>query len=237
MATEGPSWSDPPRGIVLGASRGRVLELLRSAGRPVGTAEVAQRLGLHPNTARFHLDGLADAGLVARTFERRDVPGRPRAFYESTLDSAVPERRSYRLLAEILTSDLANRNRDSKRAATAAGEAWARSLLERDRRRRRVGDTAATRILTGVLDEVGFAPETVGPARAPQILLHHCPFREVAQEHSDVVCAIHLGLMHGVLAELGSSLDADRLEPFVEPNLCVASLSKSRQETTRSGEE
>jgi predicted ArsR family transcriptional regulator len=71
---------------------------------------------------------------------------------------------------------------------------------------------------------IGFAPETrAGHTR--QIRLHHCPFREVAVDHRDVVCAIHLGLMQGLLAELDAPVDAERLEPFVEPTLCIAHLS------------
>jgi hypothetical protein len=31
--------------------------------------------------------------------------------------------------------------------------------------------------------------------------------------------------MQGLLAELGAPVEAERLEPFVEPNLCIAHLS------------
>ena len=46
----------------------------------------------------------------------------------------------------------------------------------------------------------------------------------LAIEHEDVVCAVHLGLMQGMLAELDAPIVADRLEPFVQPSLCVAHL-------------
>ena len=38
--------------------RAQVLGELRSADEPLGVIEVAHRLGVHANTARFHLDGL-----------------------------------------------------------------------------------------------------------------------------------------------------------------------------------
>jgi predicted ArsR family transcriptional regulator len=44
-----------------------------------------------------------------------------------------------------------------------------------------------------------------------------------------VVCSIHLGLMQGMLAELDAPIDTDRLDPFVEPDLCVARLSRRPQ--------
>jgi len=46
----------------------------------------------------------------------------------------------------------------------------------------------------------------------------------VAEEHREIVCGVHLGLMRGVLAEQSAPVAAERLEPFVEPNLCIAHL-------------
>jgi predicted ArsR family transcriptional regulator len=61
-----------------------------------------------------------------------------------------------------------------------------------------------------------------------EIRLYHCPFREVAERHTAVVCAIHLGLMQGALTELRAPLRAQSLEPFVTPSLCVARLHATR---------
>ncbi len=227
MAREGPARSDPPTEPSLGASRSRVLEFLQRTDRPVGSAEVARSMGLHPNTARFHLDGLVAAGLAERTVEQREVPGRPRALYVSRSESPVTGPRSYRLLADILTSYLASHSAHPGSAAESAGEAWGRALAQEAPRAGRASDAQDTRILTDALEEIGFVPETSGRGRTRRVLLHHCPFREAALEHRDIVCGIHLGLMRGLLAELGSSLRADRLDPFVEPTLCVASLSKT----------
>jgi predicted ArsR family transcriptional regulator len=48
----------------LGRSRADVLDMLRAADGPIGVREVAERMGLHPNTARFHLEALTEAGLA-----------------------------------------------------------------------------------------------------------------------------------------------------------------------------
>jgi predicted ArsR family transcriptional regulator len=215
---------DPADRRPLGESRARVLEALQNAAGPLGVADVADLVGLHANTARFHLDGLVEQGLVARTSEDRDQPGRPRALYRALADGAHAGRRSYRLLAEILTSYLAG-TRQPEQAALRAGEQWGRFLTERPEPFRRVDAAAATRQLTEALEDIGFAPEPVGTGRGRQILLRHCPFREAAEAHRDVVCTIHLGLMRGVLAELDAPLEATALDPFVEPQLCVAHLA------------
>ena len=68
-----------------------MLDLLRSTGSPVGVKEVAGRTGLHPNTARFHLDALADAGLALRTPQARETPGRPSMSYRASDGSGAAD--------------------------------------------------------------------------------------------------------------------------------------------------
>ena len=80
--------------------------MLRAADGPLGVREVAQRMGLHPNTARFHLEALVEAGLAVRETEDRERPGRPRIGYRAAADGPAGRRR-YRLLAEMLTSLIA----------------------------------------------------------------------------------------------------------------------------------
>jgi predicted ArsR family transcriptional regulator len=70
-----------------------------------------------------------------------------------------------------------------------------------------------------------FAPEAVTAGRKRQIRLHHCPFREAAEQHRDVVRSIHLGLMRGLLSELDEPVQVSRLDPLVEPNLCMTYLA------------
>lgn len=188
--------------------------------------EVADLVGLHVNTARFHLDGLVEAGVIDRAAEQRDQPGRPRMLYAARPGGTRAGARSYKLLAEILTSFVATQMPQPARAAERAGEEWGRYLTERPAPFERVDAAAATQQLVEALDDIGFAPEAKTAGGRRQILLHHCPFREAASQHPEVVCSIHLGLMRGMLAEMSAPLDTEQLEPFVEPNLCVARLSR-----------
>jgi predicted ArsR family transcriptional regulator len=219
--------TDPADSRTLGERRARVLETLQTARAPLPVTMVADRVGLHPNTARFHLEGLVEQGLAERATEDRELPGRPRALYSATPDTAQAGRRSYRLLTQILTSYLAANAKQPEKAAVKAGEEWGRYLAERPPPFGRINAETATLQLVDTLDEIGFAPEAVTERRQRRILLHHCPFREAAEEHSNVVCGVHLGLMRGLLAELNAPLAATRLDPFVEPDLCVAHLAQA----------
>lgn len=209
--------------VPAGSRREQVLGLLRSSDRPLSAAEVAEATGLHLNTARFHLDTLVEDRLAERTAEPRDAPGRPRILYSA--EGPQPGPRSYALLAEILTG-LVSSLKDSEAVTVETGRAWGQHLVERAAPSEQIDAEEAVTRLGRVLDAIGFQPE-IGPGRTKtdtDVRLHHCPFREVAQRHTDVVCTIHLGLMQGALDALQAPVEAAALEPFVKPNLCIARL-------------
>jgi hypothetical protein len=70
------------------------------------------------------------------------------------------------------------------------------------------------------------------------IRLRDCPVRDFARAHPEVGCGIHLGLLQGLLdhAAVASKertarnrgLSA-RIDPFVEPELCIARLNAARR--------
>ncbi len=208
-----------------GISRQRILELLRTAPDGIGVQELADRTGLHGNTVRFHLERLLGDGLAERRVQERGEPGRPRlAFTAAPRPDPGRDSRNYQFLSEILASYVTGTAAAPAATAVEMGTTWGRYLTERPAPYRQVTEAEAVDRLLRILDDIGFAPEPAAddPRR---ILLPHCPFREVAEGHREVVCSIHLGLMRGALAELGAPVTADRLVPFVQPSLCEAYLA------------
>ena len=213
----------------LGRSRADVLDMLRAADGPLGVREVAHGKGLHPNTARFHLEALVEAGLATRGTQDREAPGRPRIGYRAS-DDAPAGRRRYRLLAEMLTTLIAATVPEPAAAAETAGREWGAYLAEQPPPYARPARAEAVAGLTAILDELGFAPRAEAGQDGYRLGLHHCPFREVAQHHQDVICPLHLGLMRGALTRMRAPLTADRLDPFAEPGLCLARLTDTPRE-------
>ncbi|WP_405900657.1 helix-turn-helix domain-containing protein [Streptomyces sp. NBC_00727] len=212
----------------VGESRGHVLGVLRSAPGPVGVREIAESTGLHSNTVRFHLDTLVGEGLAERDSEALGRPGRPRAVYRATATRTTADRRSYQLLAHMLTGLAAESLEQPAQAAASTGEAWGRYLADTPSPAQRLTAEEAIGRLTRVLDEAGFAPGPVEGSEPDAVVpLRHCPFLEIAREHRDIVCSLHLGLMRGALEEVRAPLRVDRLEPFVGPSLCLAHLAPS----------
>lgn len=218
---------DPPALVPDGNRRAEVLALLRQADRPLSVGEVAEAMDLHVNTARFHLDGLVDDALAERTTEPRQTRGRPRILYTSAGPSPGP--RSYELLAEMLTGLMSSLDAAGP-TSVELGKAWGRHLVERAAPSENLDAQEAVARLDRLLDRVGFQPETRSTDDGAEVRLRHCPFLEVAQKHTDIVCAIHLGLMQGALDELRAPVAAASLEPFVTPQVCLAHLRVTRPE-------
>jgi len=208
--------------------RAEVLDVLRAAGAPLGVADVAERIGIHVNTVRFHLDALVAEGAVVRALEQPSGPGRPRAVYAPRPGMDRGGTRSYRLLAQILLSHLSSAGPDAGEAARQAGRAWGGFLADRAPPFQHLTGEEATARLTALLAGLGFAPEPGGDVPVPEVIrLRHCPFLELAEGDGQLVCRIHLGLMQGVLVELRAPVTAARLEPFAEPDACLAHLERA----------
>jgi predicted ArsR family transcriptional regulator len=182
---------------------------------------IADVLGVHPNTVRFHLDGLLGEGQVEQVEPGRKRPGRPALMFRAIRQMDRGGTRRYRMLAEILVNAI-GAEQDSATKALAAGRAWGRDL---DGGRKDVPSAEpAIERLVDVLEELGFAPERRRPNGEQQIGLRHCPFLELAEHRAGIVCPIHLGLMQGALETWGAPVTVQRLDAFVEPDLCVAHL-------------
>jgi predicted ArsR family transcriptional regulator len=189
--------------------RDGLLDALEAAPEGLDTNALAAAVGLHPNTVRWHLGVLADAGLVRSAPAQLKRRGRPSVVYTLTPDGAARDRDEYRLLATMLTAALAGSN-DGEALAYETGARWGRHLQSAE----------PERAVAELLDRQGFAAS----ARGARIEMRRCPFYALAEESPDVICTLHHGIIDGALAAKSTGLTVERLDPFVEPTLCIAHL-------------
>jgi len=206
-------------------SRARILAELADHG-PLAVRELAARVGLHVNTVRVHLSALAEAGLVEGEALPPAGRGRPGVAYRATAAAGEEAGRRYRLLAEILTALVARFGPDAREQLEQIGEAWGQYLIEAPPPFAPLSEEEAVERLLDFLAEIGFEPRLEQAPRGRRVLMRPCPFLELARAHQEVICPIHLGLMRGALGRLGATTRATKLEPFVEPELCVAHLAR-----------
>lgn len=202
-----------------------MLRLVQASDVPLSIAQIADELGVHPNTVRFHLDTLIEEGRVEHTAPDHKGRGRPALMFQAIRQMDRGGTRRFRLLAEILTIGLAA-DHDASAKALAAGRAWGQRLRPLDDTSAPVDAEESTEHLVDMLDELGFDPEWLesDTAGEKQLGLRHCPFLELAETSTDVVCPIHLGLMQGALEAWEAPVSIDRLDAFAQPDLCVAHL-------------
>lgn len=194
-----------------------MLAAVRDQPEPVTVAALVTLTRLHENTLREHLDALIRAGLVSRVRTEPAGRGRPAWLYEgTTADPATST--EYAALAAALARSIAAHSDDPVTLAAESGESWGRRLAQ-DRGASPVPAVEARERLVELMDDLGFSPRT-DERDCSQVLLTRCPILEAAARHKDVVCAAHLGLARGVLAEHGADPSATRLLPFSEPGAC-----------------
>jgi len=202
--------------VLAESTRYRLYRYLRLSGRPVAVRELATRLSLHPNTLRPHLRRLEEVGLVASEARKGPGVGRPQVLYEA-VELEAREGRDYRLLADILAG-LMSGARQRERAKALARD-WGTYLIGRSvpkpGARRAAGPNLA--VLQEALAEAGFDPRfrRRGAARV-DITLRDCPFRELLDEHRELVCAVHRGLLEGMLAGCRPPMEIGSFEPLAD---------------------
>jgi predicted ArsR family transcriptional regulator len=196
--------------------RRRLYEWVAGQGHPVGREEAARTLGITKSLAAFHLDRLAEAGLLDAGYQRlsgRTGPGagRPaRVYSRADREIAVtfPPRR-YDRVADLFAEALQRIGKGSPppqliQTAHDSGEQLAQA------------SAASGRSLVDLLDQAGYEPaEDDGTIR-----LRNCPFDALVDDHRPLVCGTNLAFAQGIVEGLapGAADYQPRLDP--QPGYC-----------------
>lgn len=179
----------------------------------VGRAEAADAAGVGRPLAAFHLDRLAEAGLLDVVFRRPPGKGGPGAgrpaklYRRSAADHAVSlPPRDYATPAALLAEVV----------ETLGAEA---GLEEAARRHGRSAGAAADGGVEEVLLRQGYAPYREGGT----IRLRNCPFDALARDFPPLTCGMNLALLEGLLEGLGEAGLAARLRP--RPGECCVEIA------------
>ena len=196
-------------------TRFAIYQELTQSPAPCSATELAERLDLHPNTVRPHLDRMKEAGLVEVEPIHRGTVGRPQLRY--SLAPGAPglgfDPPAHTLLAGLLAALAEQLGGDGLDAANL-GRRWGTDATGRRQNSR--GCLAA---LVAELDRLGFDPvesELGGggaETRRVRVDFLHCPFRELAEAYPELVCSLHRGIVEGVV---GKSARGGQPEGMVE---------------------
>jgi predicted ArsR family transcriptional regulator len=203
-------------------TRRRLYDHVVRQPEPVGRDEVAAALGVPRATVAFHLDRLADDGLLDVHYQRRTGrsgpgAGRPAKLYrrsECPVAVSLPERH-YDLAGELLAAAVIEAERSGERPVAVLD----RRAYGRGRELGAAVDGAGGReAVLRVLEAHGYEPRIEGGA----VTLANCPFHTLAREHTELVCGMNLRLLGGVLDGIASSGLTARLQPV--PGACCVRM-------------
>ncbi len=140
----------------------------------------------------------------------------PRPCY-SVVDRDGREGRDYRLFADIVAGQVTGARQRERAVATA--REWGAYLVGRSVPRPGARSSSGPNLaaLQEALAEAGFDPRFRRRGRARvDITLRDCPFRDLLDEHRDLVCALHRGLLEGMLASSRPPMRLDAFEPLAD---------------------
>ena len=199
-------------------TRRAVFDLVARAATAVSRDAAADALDISRRVAASHLDRLADHGLLVVEYRRppgRTGPGagRPMKLYRRAEDEtavSMPERH-YDMIGGLLAGAMA----DSIDSGAPVQEVLHRSAYE-------TGKTigAAADNLLAALEDAGYEPRRQDRDGAA-VALGNCPFHQLAQQFTTLVCGVNLQLLRGVADGAGDAHLAT-LEP--SPGHCCVRL-------------
>ena len=207
--------------------RRRLYEFVSDSGRAISRDEAAASVGVSRSLAAYHLDKLAEQGLLEASFSRqreRGGPGsgRPAKVYQRARREFALRTppRHYQLLGELLVR-AADDDQTGAVRGTLEQVAYEFGCNLGDRaRQNRVVDR---KTFGDVLRLGGYEPfeDEQGTVR-----LRNCPFETVARQCPEVVCSLNLRLVQGLIRGLGVPQTRAILEP--DRRRCCVVLQASR---------
>jgi predicted ArsR family transcriptional regulator len=200
-------------------TRRAVFDLVARAVTAVSRDAAADALGVSRRVAAFHLDRLADQGLLAVEYRRppgRTGPGagRPAKLYrraEDDVEVSVPERH-YDVVGGLLAAAVT----ESIDTAVPVQEVLDRTAYEAGRA---IGTTAEN--VPAALEEVGYEPRRPDSG-GDALVLGNCPFHRLAQQFTALVCGMNLQLLRGIADGAGDASYRMVLDP--SPGHCCVRL-------------
>lgn len=210
-------------------AREEVAAVLRSAGGPRSAAEIAEDLGIHSTTARFHLRNLVEAGRARTVTLRSTTVGRPRTGYLPIVEVDVSP------LLTALLDQLGDTPEQRETAAAAAGRAWAGTVAPPPTEEIAVPDPVT--VTAQALGALGFQVSACLSAfGVHEITLCSCPLRSLSDRHPEIARGVARGAIEAALDAAAGTLGS-HYRVTVNPDAtgsCEITLRLARQSDSTS---
>jgi predicted ArsR family transcriptional regulator len=208
-------------------TRQRLYLYVRERGEPVGREEAARHAGIKPRLAAFHLDRMAEAGLLDVGYRRlsgRVGPGagRPAKVYSVSSRSfsvEVPQTR-YGLAASMMATALSadghgGDGKSLQQVATTVGESLGGEIRQQARTK-----GARLEAVQSKLSQLGYEPRV---QESGEWTMRNCIFAELSSSHRELVCPMNAAFVAGLVD--GAHVKSLRVERRTAPPGCCVRLT------------
>lgn len=216
-------------GVLSEPVRRALYQFVVEQGGEVTRDQAAAALGISRALAVFHLDRLANEGLLDVSFRRlgeRSGPGsgRPSKLYRRSsrqVEVSLPPR-SYDLAARLLAQAIeAAPSPETLAVLSRVARSFGETLGAEAQEQAGVGADTGVQLAAAqeILAAHGFEPARMDDG---SIRLRNCPFHALAECHRGLICGMNLSLMQGVVEGLRVGGIEAVLDP--QPGMCCVSF-------------
>lgn len=195
-----------------GERRQAILEVLAGTAEPLAVEDIADRLGVRPNTVRGHLEILLASGRVQRDSLPAAGRGRPRWVYRIATRGPSPY--------EFLARSLALHMSEGSVSAEDMAKEWLAGVPDHPPA---ATPEEAVHQAVSSLRALGFAADS--SPLGNEIVMTRCPYKELVSD-VPMICDIHGALLSTVLQQSAQDVDVESVDVWAKPGVCVAHLRR-----------
>jgi predicted ArsR family transcriptional regulator len=202
-----------------------IYQYITNRHQEVTVQEVADHFNIHPNVARLHLSKLEDVNMLASETKKTGKGGRPSRLYrlsDDVIQLHFPFR-DYMLLAKVAIETMVSLGEAGKTALYHTGKRFGAEVIEQEVAKKSLSNNELEfeqklNILKSAATLAGFYPEfeVNGDQSKIYFQIFNCPFKEVAQDHTDTVCNMHQEFLRGMFEALFSSAELIEKENMIK---------------------
>lgn len=217
-------------------TRFNIFSIVSNSHSPIGTAELAEAVELHPNTIRPHIQKLEEVGLISHETDHSGTRGRPNKLFSPTnrFPGLTDPEMSLGQLGSCLMS-IGLRANDSE--LRRAGVLSARASLPNHT------DEGSHEEVAQYFQEIGFGVQVCNDLAAPKpnltetaqtLEFSSCVFATGHSPQSaqpdNAACQIHQGMLYGICEALGMVVlqELEPKDPQQQAVCCTAIVSRKQ---------
>lgn len=193
-----------------------IYQYITKRHKDVTVQEIADNFDIHPNVARLHLSKLEDVNMLISETKKTGKGGRPSRLYrlsDDVIQLHFPFR-DYQLLSKIAMTTMMSLGEAGKNALYLTGKRFGHELMDQEatRQHQHFEDMSFDMKLQSIKNAAGIAgfyPEFEVNSEKTKIYfqIFNCPFKEVAMEHSEMVCNMHYEFLRGMFESVFNNIE------------------------------